>query len=49
LNHFLGLEEFGGVTLMWVAALFVVSIQHAAVNFPMMNIGPKQSEAEVSF
>ncbi|MEW5704133.1 MAG: lipopolysaccharide biosynthesis protein [Pseudomonadota bacterium] len=44
--RYLGLEEFGRFTLAWMAVLFVNSIQHAAINSPMMSIGPKQAEAE---
>ena len=46
LARYLGLEEFGRFTLAWMAVLFVNSIQHAAINSPMMSIGPMQSEAE---
>ncbi len=46
LARFLGLEEFGRFTLAWMVILFVGSIQHAAINSPMMSIGPKQPEAE---
>ena len=48
LARYLGLEEFGRFTLAWMAVLFVNSIQHAAINSPMMSIGPKQPEAESS-
>jgi len=43
LARYLGLEEFGRFTLAWMAVLFVNSIQHAAINSPMMSIGPKQA------
>jgi O-antigen/teichoic acid export membrane protein/thymidylate kinase len=46
LARYLGIEEFGRFTLVWMAMLFVNSIQHAAINSPMMSLGPKQSEAE---
>jgi len=46
LARFLGLEEFGRFTLVWIAVLFVNSIQYAMINSPMMSIGPKQPEAE---
>lgn len=45
LARFLGLDEFGRFTLIWMAVLFVNSIQHAAINSPMMSLGPKQSAA----
>ncbi len=48
LARFLGLEEFGRFTLAWMAILFVCSIQHAAINSPMMSIGPKQVEADIT-
>ena len=48
LARYLGIEEFGRFTLVWMAVLFVISIQHAAINSPMMSIGPKQSKAEGS-
>jgi len=47
LARYLGLEEFGRFTLAWMAVLFVNSIQHAAINSPMMSVGPKQPESEV--
>ncbi len=46
LARYLGVEEFGRFTLAWMAVLFVNGIQHAAINSPMMSIGPKQPEAE---
>ena len=46
LARYLGIEEFGRFTLAWMAVLFVNSIQHAAINSPMMSIGPKQPETE---
>ena len=42
--RYLGIEEFGRYTLAWMVVLFVNSIQHAAINSPMMSIGPKQAE-----
>ena len=46
LARYLGIEEFGRFTLAWMVVLFAASIQHAAINSPMMSIGPKQPEAE---
>jgi O-antigen/teichoic acid export membrane protein len=46
LARYLGIEEFGRYTLVWMSVLFVNSLQHAMINAPMMSIGPKQQEAE---
>jgi O-antigen/teichoic acid export membrane protein len=46
LARYLGIEEFGRFTLVWMAVLFVNSLQHATINSPMMSIGPKQLEEE---
>jgi len=46
LVRYLGLEEFGRFTLVWLIILFFNSIQFAAVISPMMSIGPKQAEEE---
>ena len=48
LARYLGLQEFGVFTLVWMAVLFVNSLQMAAIISPMMTISPKQSEKEVS-
>jgi O-antigen/teichoic acid export membrane protein len=48
LARYLGIEEFGRFTLVWMSILFVNSLQHAMINAPMMSIGPKQPEAETS-
>ncbi len=48
LARYLGVEEFGRYTLVWMVILFVKSIQHAAINSPMMSIGPKQSKDEIA-
>lgn len=48
LARYLGIEEFGRFTLVWMSVLFVNSLQHAMINSPMMSIGPKQPEAESS-
>lgn len=42
----LGVTEFGRFTLAWLVVLCVATLQHAAINAPMMSIGPKQSLAE---
>ena len=44
--RFLGIEAFGVFTLVWMAVLFVNSIQMAMISAPMMTIGPKQSDDE---
>ena len=46
LARFLGISEFGVFTLLWMAVLFVNSIQLALIVSPMMSIGPKQPERE---
>lgn len=46
LARYLGIEEFGRYTLVWMSVLFVNSLQHAMINSPMMSIGPKQPDAE---
>lgn len=48
LARLLGASEFGEYTLIWMVVLFVQSIQHAAINSPMMTIGPKQEEEDQS-
>ena len=48
LARLLGASGFGEYTLIWMVVLFVQSIQHAAINLPMMTIGPKQGEKEQS-
>ena len=48
LARFLGIEEFGRFTLIWLAILFMNSIQMAMISSPMMSIGPKQSHDECS-
>lgn len=40
--RYLGVAEFGVFSLLWMAVLFAQSIQHAAISFPMLSIGPKQ-------
>ncbi len=46
--RFLGIVGFGIFTLVWMAVLFVNSIQMAMISAPMMTIGPKQSDEERS-
>lgn len=46
LARYLGIEEFGRFTLVWMTVLFVNSIHHATIISPMMSLGPKQPEAE---
>lgn len=42
----LGLEGFGSFTLAWLVVLFVQGLQHAAINAPMLTLGPQQSEPD---
>lgn len=42
----LGLHEYGLFALAWLLVEFVGSLQFAAIIQPMMNIGPKQAEAD---
>lgn len=44
LARFLGIEEFGRFTLVWMVVLFVNMVQQALILLPMMSLGPKQSE-----
>lgn len=46
LARMLGIAEFGRFTLAWMVVLFVQSIQYAAINAPMMSIGPQQEAAD---
>ncbi len=46
LARFLGLEEFGRFTLVWMAVLFFNSFQSALIISPMMSIGPMQKEED---
>lgn len=47
--RFLGIEEFGRFTLIWMIVLFVNSIQMAMIISPMMSIAPKQAEKDLSY
>ncbi|MGL1958239.1 MAG: oligosaccharide flippase family protein [Colwellia sp.] len=50
LARFLGIEEFGVYTLLWVFVLFTNEIQFSLISAPMMTIGPKLSgEGKVTF
>lgn len=42
LARFLGLEEFGKYSFIWMLVLLVTNIQLAAIITPMMSLGPKQ-------
>jgi O-antigen/teichoic acid export membrane protein len=42
-----GIYEFGRFTLAWMFVEFIGSLQFAAIIQPMLNIGPKQTEADV--
>jgi O-antigen/teichoic acid export membrane protein len=46
LARFLGIEDFGRFTLVWMVAMFVNSLQDAAIIQPMLAVGPKQAKAE---
>ncbi len=46
LARYLGLKEFGVFTLVWMAVLFVNSLQFAVISAPMMSIGSKQTVDE---
>ena len=46
LARYLGLKEFGVFTLVWMAVLFVNSMQYAMISATMMSIGPKHAEGE---
>lgn len=47
LARYLGIEEFGRFSLIWIGVLFVHSIQRALIISPMMSIGPKQPASEL--
>jgi len=40
--RFLGIEDYGRFTLIWIVVLFASSIQMSSINSPMMSIGPKR-------
>ena len=42
----LGLVEFGLFAAMWLAVLFMASLQQAAVTSPMLSIGPQQPKTK---
>lgn len=48
LARFLGLEEFGRYTLVWMAVLLVNMLQLSLILHPMMSLGPKMPEQEMS-
>lgn len=47
--RFLGIEEFGLFSLIWVAVLFFSSFQMSIIVSPMMSIAPKQDDKNLSF
>ncbi len=48
--RFLGMQEFGVFTLLWMAVLFLNALQMAAISAPMMSIAPKlDSEQQASY
>lgn len=48
LARFLGLEEYGRFTLVWMLILLVSAVQMSLVLQPMMSIGPKVPEPQLS-
>jgi len=46
LARYLGLEEFGIFTLVWMPLLFLNSYQMSMILSPMMSIGPKQNDED---
>lgn len=44
--RFLGPEEFGRYTFVWIIVLFFANLQYALVIAPMMSIGPKQRKTD---
>jgi O-antigen/teichoic acid export membrane protein len=46
LAHFLGLEEFGRYTLIWMLVLLANMLQQSLVLAPMMSLGPKRRPSE---
>jgi len=46
--RFLGIEDYGRFTLIWIVVLFASSIQVSTINSPMMSIGPKQTDENSS-
>lgn len=44
--RYLGIEEFGRFTLMWLVVQFAGNVQLAALNAPMMSIGPVRKDAD---
>jgi O-antigen/teichoic acid export membrane protein len=44
--RFLGPEEFGRFTFVWMIVLLFYNLQYALIIAPMMSIGPKQSPAQ---
>ncbi|MDC1359616.1 lipopolysaccharide biosynthesis protein [Gammaproteobacteria bacterium] len=46
LARYLGVEEFGIFSLLWMMILFIQSIQMAAIISPMMSIGPILDESD---
>ena len=44
--RFLGIEEFGRFTLVWMAVLFLNSIQMALIISPMMSMAPIQASQD---
>ena len=44
--RYLGLDEFGRFTLVWLVVEFFSGLQHATIIAPMMSIAPKQAASE---
>jgi O-antigen/teichoic acid export membrane protein len=48
LAHLMTLEEFGRLTLTWLAVEFLASLQFAGIIQPMFNVGPKQPDGQTA-
>jgi O-antigen/teichoic acid export membrane protein len=46
--RYLGPVEFGRFSLAWMLVLLVASVQFSLIISPMMSIGPKQTESDLS-
>jgi O-antigen/teichoic acid export membrane protein len=44
----MGIHEFGLFSLAWMTILFINSLQMAMIISPMLSIGPKQKEGEIT-
>jgi len=48
LARFMGIEEFGRFSMVWLVAELLHSIQHALIIAPMLSVGPKQSGDKIA-